>query len=67
MTFRYTSNDILVQARAAGLTVELLDAKGEILSNKIFEKWPLRTIFPRRCLHNRVVGRRLASKDRGVI
>ena len=24
-------NDILVQARAAGLTVELLDAKGEIL------------------------------------
>ena len=24
-------NDILVQARAAGLTVELLDAKGDIL------------------------------------
>ena len=24
-------NDILIQARAAGLTVELLDAKGEIL------------------------------------
>ena len=30
-------DEILIQARAAGLTVELLDAKGDILTNKFFK------------------------------
>ena len=50
-------DEIIIQGRAAGLTVELLDAKGDIL----FEQ----TLHPRR-FHNGLAGR-LPQSIEGVI